>query len=60
MGAGQVKRTDIPAGNDKSSGDAFPLSVGKYVVRACSAKTDSQISADIAKYPDKVGNIQRK
>jgi len=37
---------------EKVSGDAFSLSVGKYVVRACSAKTDSQISAEIAKYPD--------
>jgi len=60
MRAGQAERTGIPAGNEKSSGDIFSLSVGKYVVRACSAKTDGQISAEIAKYLDKVGNFQRK
>ncbi len=33
MRAGQAEQTDVPAGNEKSSGDAFSLSVGKYVVK---------------------------
>ncbi len=60
MRAGQAERTDIPAGNEKSSGGAFSLSVGKYVVRACATKTDGQLSSEKARHFGKVRNFQSK
>jgi len=58
MKSEQAERTDIPTGF--SSGDAFSLSMGKYVLRACAAKTDGQINAEKIRCPDKTGNFQRK
>ncbi len=60
MRAGQAERTDIPAGDEKSSGGAFSLSVGKYVVRTCTTKTDGQISSEKARHFSRVRNFQRK